>query len=109
VYDVCIILQTEGLEHAVLDHISKYQYPELKTFIHFAREVYGDSGSEKRAVSSSVGKIVNFKLTALFPRLLQEGGVKRITGVGGILSTELLEVTIKHFAGVSNMKFEGTE
>jgi hypothetical protein len=109
VYDVCIELQTEELEQAVLDHISNNQYPKLQSFVDFAREVYGDSGPKKRAVDSSIGKAVKLKLTTLFPRLLQGGDVKRITGVGGILSTELLEVTIKHFAGVSNMKFEETE
>lgn len=109
VYDVCIELQTEELEQAVLDHISTYQYPKLKSFIDFARHAYGDLGPKKRAVDSSIGKVIKLKLTALFPRLLQGGDVKRITGVGGVLSTELLEVTIKHFAGVSNTRFEETE
>lgn len=109
VYDVCIELQTEELEQAVLDHISNYQYHKLKSFIDFARHAYGDLGPKKRAVDSSIGKAVKLKLTTLFPRLMQGGDAKRITGVGEILSTELLEVTIKHFAGVSNMKFEGTE
>jgi len=109
VYDVCVELQTEELEQAILDHFSNYQYPKLQSFIDFAREFYGDVGPKKRAEDSSIGKIVKLKLTALFPRLLREGDVKRITGVGGILSTELLEVTIKHFAGVSNMKFEEAE
>ena len=109
VYDVYVELQTKELEQAVLDCVSRYQYPKLETFVDFAREVYGDLGPKKRAVDSPIGKVVKLKLTALFPRLLQKGDVKRMTAMGGVLSTELLEVTIKYYSGVSNMKFEETE
>lgn len=109
VYDVCVELQIKGLEQTVLYHMSKYQYPKLEAFVTFAREVYGDLGSKKRAVDSSIGKLVKVKLAALYPRLSQKGDVKRITAMGGVLSTELLEVTIKYYSGVANMRFEETE
>lgn len=109
VYDVCMELQTGALERAVLGHLASYDYPKLDTFVAFAREVYGDTGSKKREVESSIGKVVKRKLTELLPRLLQEGEAKEITSKGGILCTELLEVTIKHFSGVSNVKSEETE
>lgn len=72
VYDVCIELQTEALEHAVLSHLAAYDYPRLDNFVDFAREVYGDTGSKTREVESSIGKVVKRKLTELLPRLLQE-------------------------------------
>lgn len=106
VYDTCIQLQTEELERAVLDHMANYEYLKLKTFTDFAREVYGDTGSKKRAVDSSIGKVIKLKLTALFQRLLQEGEEKRIIALGGVLGTELLEVIVKYYSGVANMKFE---
>lgn len=109
VYDVCIELQTEELEQAVLSHISDHQYPKLKSFVEFARQVYGDVGSKKRTVNSSIGKVIKLKLTVLLPRLLQEGEEKRVTAMGGVLSTELLEVIVKYYSGVANMKFEETE
>lgn len=65
VYDVRTELQTEALEHAVLLHLADYGYPKLDTFIAFAREVYGDTGSKKREVDSLVGKAVKLKLAAL--------------------------------------------
>ena len=36
VYDVCIEFQIEALEHAILDRMTKHEYPKLKTFIDFA-------------------------------------------------------------------------
>jgi hypothetical protein len=109
VYNVCIELQIEQLAHAVLAHMETYQYPKLKTFIDFAREVYGDTGSKKHAVDSVIGKAFKFKLTELFPRLLEGGDVQRINAMGGVLNIELFDVASKHFAGVSNMKAEKTE
>lgn len=108
-YDVCTELQIEALEHAVLGQLADYDFPELDTSVAFAREVYGDTGSKKREVDFSIGKAVKLKLAALLLRLLQEGGAKDVTAKGGVLCTELLEVTIKHFAGVSNVKIEQTE
>jgi hypothetical protein len=109
VYDVCKELQTEALEHAVLSHLADYDYPKLDIFVAFAREVYGDTGSKKREVDSSIGKAVKLKLAALLPRSFQEGVAKNITAKDGVLCTELLEVTIKHFSGASNMEIEEIE
>jgi hypothetical protein len=106
VYDMCIVLKTAALERAVLDHLGTYHYPHSNVFIDFARDIYGDTGPKKRAVDSSIGRVIKIKLAALLPRLLKDGDVKRITVMGGVLSTELLEVTIKHFSGGSDIKPE---
>lgn len=109
VYDVCTELQTEALEHAVLGHMIEYEYPKLDTVIAFAREVYGDTGSKQHEVDSSIGKAVKLKLAALLPRLLQEGEAKEIPAKGGVVCAELLEVTIKHLSGASNVISEEAE
>jgi hypothetical protein len=103
---MCIVLKTAALERAVLDHLGTYHYPHSNVFIDFARDIYGDTGPKKRAVDSSIGRVIKIKLAALLPRLLKDGDVKRITAMGGVLSTELLEVTIKHFSGGSDIKPE---
>jgi len=104
VYDVCMELQTEALEHAVLDHMSDYQYPKLDTFVAFAREVFGDTGLEKRAVDSSIGKVIKRKLVELLPRLLQEGDAKKIIEMGGVLSTELFDVVVGNSSGATQVE-----
>jgi hypothetical protein len=106
VYNVCLELQTEELAHAVLAHIESYQYSKLQTFIDFAREVYGDTGSEKHAVDSIIGKAFKPKLTELFPHLLQGGDVQRINAMGGVLNIELFDIATKHLAVIPNMKAE---
>jgi hypothetical protein len=106
VYDMCIVLNTAALERAVLDHLAAYHYPHSNAFIDFARDIYGDTGSKKRAVDSSIGRVIKSKLAVLLPRLLKDGDVKRITAMGGVLSTELLEATIKHLSGGSYVKGE---
>jgi hypothetical protein len=72
VYEVCIELQTAVFERAVFNRMANYQYPNMDTLVAFAREVYGDTASEKRVVDSSVGQVVKAKLTAFLPRLLRE-------------------------------------
>jgi hypothetical protein len=99
VYDVCIELQIKTLEEAILGHMSSCTYATWDTFIKFAKEVYGDTGKKKRAVDSSVGKVVKLKLTAFLPRLMQDGTAQRISAMSGVLSAQLLEITIKHFSG----------
>jgi hypothetical protein len=72
VYEVCIELQTAVFERAVFNRMANYQYPNMDTLVAFAREVYGDTASEKRVVDSSVGQVVKAKLTTFLPRLLRE-------------------------------------
>lgn len=91
VYDVCIVLKTEALEQAVLDRMSGYSFPNTDTFIDFAREIYGDTGPNKRTVDSPVGKVVKQKIAVQ----LVKSSSKRF----GVLSTELLEIIMKNLTG----------
>ena len=99
VYDVCIELKIKALEEAILGHISSCTYATWDIFIKFAKEVYGDTGKKKRTVDSSIGRVIKLKLTAFLPSLMQDGTTQRVSAVGGVLSAQLLDITIKHFSG----------
>jgi hypothetical protein len=106
VYDVCIALEVNALREAILDHMSTCKYATWDIFINFAKEVYGDTGKKKRAPDSPVGKVIKLELTDFLPQLMQDGTAQRISAMGGVLSAQLLEITIKHLSGGHNVKSE---
>ena len=106
VYDVCIALEIKPLRDNILEHMSSCKYVTWDIFINFAKEVYGDTGNKKRAADSPVGKVIQLKLTAFLPQMMQDGTAQRISAMGGVLSAQLLDITIKQLSGGPDVKSE---
>lgn len=104
VYDVCIALQIKALRENILEHMSTCKYVTWDIFINFAKEVYGDTGNKKRPADSPIGKVIQLKLTAFLPGMMQDGTAKRISAMGGALSAQLFDITIKQLSGGPDVK-----
>lgn len=80
------------------------EYVTWDIFINFAREVYGDTGNKKRAADSPVGEVIHLMLRIFLPQMMQDGTALRISAMGGVLSAQLLDITIKKLSGGPDVK-----